>query len=49
MDTKEDTDAKTAPEAPAMPVPVEPGPGEPGAVPLVPLHGPVDAADDSLE
>ena len=49
MDTKkEDTDAKTAPEARAMPAPVEPGPG-PGAVPWVPLHGPVDVADDSLE
>ena len=49
MDTKkEDTDAKTAPEAPAMPAPGEPGPG-PGAVPSVPLHGPVDVADDSLE
>ena len=49
MDTKkEDTDAKTAPEAPAMPAPGEPGPG-PDAVPSVPLHGPVDAADDSLE
>ena len=40
---------KTAPEAPAMPAPVVPGPGEPGAVPSVPLHGPVDVADDSLE
>ena len=40
---------KTAPEAPAMLAPVLPGPGEPGAVPSVPLHGPVDAADDSLE
>ena len=49
MDTKkEDTNAKTAPEAPAMPAPGEPGPG-PDAVPSVPLHGPVDAADDSLE
>ena len=38
---KEDTDAKTAPEAPAMPAPGEPGPG-PDAVPSVPLHGPVD-------
>ena len=45
---KEDTDAKMAPEAPAMPAPGEPGPG-PGAVPSVPLHGPVDVADDSLE
>ena len=49
MDTKEDTDVKTAPEAPAMPAPVVPGPGEPGAVPSVPLHGPVDLADDSPE
>ena len=49
MDTKkEDTDVKTAPEAPAMPAPDEPGPG-PSAVPSVPLHGPVDMADDSLE
>ena len=48
MDTKEDTDVKTAPEVPAMPAPVVPGPGEPGAVPSLPLHGPVDAADDSL-
>ena len=49
MDTKkEDTDAKTAPEAPAMLAPGEPGPG-PGAVPSLPLHGPVDVADDSLE
>ena len=49
MDTKEDTDVKTAPEAPAMPAPVVPGPGESGAVPSVPVRGPVDAADDSLE
>ena len=49
MDTKkEDTDAKTAPEAPAMPALGEPGPG-PDAVPSVPLHGPVDVVDDSLE
>ena len=49
MDTKkEDTDAKAAPEAPAMPAPGEPGPW-PDAVPSVPLHGPVDVADDSLE
>ena len=49
MDTKkEDTDAKTAPEAPAMPAPGEPGPG-PSAVPSVPLHGPVVVVDDSLE
>ena len=46
MDTKkEDTDVKTAPEAPAMPAPGEPGPG-PNAVPSVPLHGRVDVADD---
>ena len=38
----------TAPEAPAMPAPGEPGPG-PSAVPLVPFHGPVDVVDDSLE
>ena len=49
MDTKkEDTDLRTAPEAPAMPAPGEPGPG-PSAVPSVPLHGPVDVADDALE
>ena len=49
MDTKkEDTDARTAPEAPARPAPDEPGPG-PSVVPLVPLHGPVDVVDDSLE
>ena len=49
MDTKkEDTEAKTAPEAPAMPAPGEPGPA-PSAVPSVPLHGPVDVVDDSLE
>ena len=39
---------ETAPEAPAMPAPGEPGPG-PSAVPSVPLHGPVDVVDDSLE
>ena len=39
---------RTAPEAPAMPAPGEPGPG-PSAVPSVPLHGPVDVVDDSLE
>ena len=39
---------RTAPEAPAMPAPGEPGPG-PCAVPSVPLHGPVDVADNSLE
>ena len=39
---------RTAPEAPAIPAPGEPGPG-PSAVPSVPLHGPVDVADDSLE
>ena len=49
MDTKkEDTDVKTAPEAPAMPAPGEPGPG-PSAVPSEPLHGPVDVAEDSLD
>ena len=49
MDTTENTDVKTAPEAPAKPAPVVPGPGEPGAVPSMPLHGPVDEADNSLE
>ena len=39
---------RTALEAPAMPAPCEPGPG-PSAVPSVPLHGPVDVVDDSLE
>ena len=39
---------KTAPEAPAMPAPGEPGP-RPSAVPSVPLHGPVDVLDDALE
>ena len=49
MDTKkEDTDVKTAPQAPARPAPGEPGPG-PSAVPSEPLHGPVDVAEDSLE
>ena len=49
MDTKkDDTDMKTAPEAPAMPAPGEPGP-RPSAVPSEPLHGPVDVAEDSLE
>ena len=49
MDTKkEDTDVRRAPEAPTMPAPGEPGPG-PSAVPSVPLHGPVDVADDSLQ
>ena len=49
MDTrKADADVKTAPEAPAMPAPGEPGPG-PSAVPSEPLHGPVDVAEDSLE
>ena len=49
MDTKkEDTDVRTAPEAPAMLAPGGPGPG-PSAVPSVPLHGPVDVVDDSLE
>ena len=49
MDTKtEDTDVRTAPEAPVMPAPGEPGPG-PSAVLSVFLHGPVDVVDDSLE
>ena len=49
MDTKkEDTDVKTAPEAPARTAPGEPGPG-PSAVPSEPLHGPVNVAEDSLE
>ena len=49
MDTKKgDTDVKTAPEAPAMPAPGEPGPG-PSAVPSDPLHEPVDVAQDLLE
>ena len=49
MDTKkENTDVKTAPEAPAMPAPGEPGP-RPSAVPSEPLHEPVDVAEDSLE
>ena len=42
MDTrKKDADVKTAPEAPARPAP--------GAVPSEPLHGPVEAAEDSLD
>ena len=45
---KEDTDARTAPEAPTMPAPGEPGP-RPSVVPSVPLHGPMDVVDDSLE
>ena len=49
METKkEDTDVKSAPEAPARPAPGEPGPG-PSAVPSEPLHGPVDVAEDSLD
>ena len=49
MDTKkEDTDVKTAPEAPARPAPGEPGPG-PSAVPSEPLHGPVEVAEDLFE
>ena len=49
MDTKkEDTDVKSAPEAPARPAPGEPGPG-PSAVPSEPLHGSVDVAEDSLD
>ena len=39
---------RKAPEAPAMPAPGGPGPG-PRAVLSVPLHGPVDVVDDSLE
>ena len=39
---------ETAPEAPAMPAPGEPGPG-PEAVPSELLHGPVDVAEDSME
>ena len=39
---------RTAPEAPAMPAPDEPGPG-PSAVPSGPLQWPLDVADDSLE
>ena len=39
---------RTVRDAPAMPAPREPGPG-PSAVPFVPLHGPVDVVDDSLE
>ena len=39
---------KTAPGAPAMPAPGEPGPG-PSAVPSEPLHGPLDVAEDSME
>ena len=52
MDTrKEDADVKTAPapEAPARPAPGEPGPGPSDAVPSVPSHGPVEAAEDSLD
>ena len=49
MDTKkENTDVKSAPEAPARPAPVDPGPG-PSAVPSGPLHVPVDVAEDSLD
>ena len=49
MDTKkEDTDVKSAPEAPARPAPGEPGPG-PSALPSEPLHGPADVAEDSLD
>ena len=48
MDTK-DTDVKTAAEATAMQAPERgPVPG-PRALPSVPLHGPVDQAEDSLE
>ena len=45
---REDTDKKTAPEAPAMPAPGEPGPG-PSAVPSEPLHRPADVAKDTME
>ena len=49
MDTKkEETDVRAAPEAPPMQAPGEPGP-RPSAVPSMPLHGPVDVVDDSLE
>ena len=49
MDTKkEDTDVKTAAEAPAMPAPGYPGPGR-SAVPSEPLDGPVDVGEDSME
>ena len=49
MDTKkEDTDVKSAPEAPARPAPGEPGP-RPSAVPSEPLYGPVDVAEDPLD
>ena len=49
VDTKkEDTDVRTAPEAPARPASGELGPG-PSAVPSLPLHGSVDVVDDSLE
>ena len=49
MDTKkEETDVKTAPEAPAMPATGEPGPRR-SAVPLEPLHRPVNVAEDSME
>ena len=48
---KEDADVKTAPapEAPARAAPGEPGPGPSGAVPSEPLHGPVEAAENSLD
>ena len=46
--TKEDTDARTTPEAPATPAPREPRPG-PSVVPSVPLHWPVNVVDESLE
>ena len=46
--TKEDTNVKRAPEAPAMRAPGEPGLG-PSAVPSEPLHGPVDVVEDLME
>ena len=52
MDTREedaDVKAAPAPEAPARPAPGERGPGPSGAVPSEPLHGPVEAAEDSLD
>ena len=49
MDTRKgDADVRTAPEAPARPAPVEPGP-RPRAVPSEPLHGLVEVAEHSLD
>ena len=45
---REDTDVRTAPEAPEMPAPGERGSGL-SAVPSEPLHGPVDVAEDAME